>query len=180
MIPNISNEYISRCAYLNRVEHPNCPVFRIGEILRMAEPNDTERPKMLKKGAVIQINIKWNCNFDTNTLCLPVYSFSRFDLAFSSISAASGFNFRFTDKFQINGEIHRVVVKAYGLRFIVIVDGKAGKFHLIPLMLSIGAGLGLLSLATIVADCVLVYCTSKKKFYRDLKRFDYKRGTQEK
>lgn len=136
---------------------------------------------MLQKGAVVQINIKWECNFDSKKLCLPVYSFNRFDLPSTAISAASGFNFRFSDKFEIEGKMYRVVVKAFGLRFIITVDGKAGKFNMIPLMLSVGAGLGLLSLATIIADCVLVYCTAKRQFYRELKEYDYKSevGVQE-
>lgn len=72
--------------------------------------------------------------------------------------------------------MYRVVVKAYGLRFIITVNGKAGKFNLIPLMLSVGAGLGLLSLATIAADIVLVYCTTKRQIYREIKELDVKKS----
>lgn len=65
-----------------------------------------------------------------------------------------------------------MLVKAYGLRFIIIVNGQGGKFNIIPLMLTIGAGLGLLSLATIVADCMLVTCTKKREIYKKLKEHD--------
>ena len=41
-------------------------------------------------------------------------------------------------------------------------------------MLTIGSGLGLLSLATIIADCVLLNLTKKKEFYQQLKLYDYK------
>ena len=38
-----------------------------------------------------------------------------------------------------------MLYKAYGLRFIINVSGTAGKFNIIPLMLTIGAGIGLMS-----------------------------------
>lgn len=133
---------------------------------------------MMLKGGVIQISINWKCNFDTNRLCTPVYSFHRFDLPAYVVSAASGFNFRFADKFEINSTMYRMVVKAYGLRFIITVDGSAGKFSFVPLMLSIGAGLGLLSLATIAADIVLVYCTKNRQTYQRLKEIEYKKTVE--
>lgn len=150
-------------------------MFRVGDILDEAEPNKTEQAIVMQKGAVIQVNIKWECNFDLRRLCTPVYSFTRFDLPSYSVSSASGFNFRFADKFEVNSTMYRMVVKAYGLRFIITVDGTAGKFNLIPLMLSIGAGLGLLSLATIAADIVLVYCTKNRHTYHSLKELEYKK-----
>jgi hypothetical protein len=35
-------------------------------------------------------------------------------------------------------------VKAFGLRFIIIVNAKAGKFNFIPLLVTVGSGIGLL------------------------------------
>jgi len=93
------------------------------------------------KGGVIQIEIRWDCNLDFDIKnCLPTYSFGRFDLSFKSSLAASGFNFRFADKFEVNGKIYRTLVKAYGLRFVIDVTGSARKFDFIPLFLTIGAG----------------------------------------
>jgi len=88
------------------------------------------------------------------------------------------FNFysalRFAEKFEVNETVHRILVKAYGLRFIISVSGKAGKFNVVPTLLTIGSGLGLLSVATLVADFFLLYCAKKRKFYHDLKELDYK------
>ncbi len=90
----ITNDYISKCAY-QKVRDPLCPVFLIKEILEKSEPDEIERKTMLQKGAVIQIQIDWNCNYDLYwKKCIPTYSFSRFDLPFNMSSAASGFNFR--------------------------------------------------------------------------------------
>ncbi len=98
-----------------------------------------------KKGGVILIEIIWNCDYDFSDTCLPKYSFTRFDYPFKTTKTSSGFNFRFANKFRINGKDFRVLYKAYGLRFIINVSGTAGKFNIIPLMLTIGAGIGLMS-----------------------------------
>ena len=67
-----------------------------------------------------------------------------------------------------------MLYKAFGLRFIISVNGQAGRFSIIPLMITIGAGLGLMSLSVLVADCVLLNFTNKKKLYQKLKELDAK------
>lgn len=48
-----------------------------------------------QKGGVIGIDINWDCNLDFDfSKCLPEYTFERYDLRFSTESAASGLNFR--------------------------------------------------------------------------------------
>ena len=84
------------------------------------------------------------------------------------------FLYRYSDKFEKNGTTYRTLIKAYGLRFLVEVYGKAGKFSPITLLITLGAGIGLLSVATIVADFILLNITKKRKFYRELKELDYK------
>ena len=53
-------------------------------------------------------------------------------------------------------------------------ENKAGKFNMVPLLLTIGSGLGLLTIATVVADIVLMSCAKKKKIYQKLKILDHK------
>ena len=73
-----------------------------------------------------------------------------------------------------------MLYKAFGLRFIISVTGTAGKFDIVPLMLKIGAGLGLMSLSVITADCVMLHFTSNKKreFFRRMKSLDFKSHNQ--
>ena len=71
--------------------------------------------------------------------------------------------------------MYRELTKAYGLRFLIVVEGKAGRFSFLPLLLTLGSGLGLLSLATIIIDIVLLNVMAKKTFYKEIKEFDYKR-----
>ena len=127
------------------------------------------------KGGLIRITIDWNCNYDLFwSECLPQYIFQRFDVPYKDKSSASGYNFRFTHKYEKDGEMHRLLTKAYGLRFIITVTGQAGKFSFLPVILTLGSGLGLLSLATIITDLILLNMTKKKEFYKQIKEFDYK------
>lgn len=164
-------------------------MFQVGYVLEKAEPDSDEKYKMLikvssflssyqvesisiciEKGGVILIEIIWNCDFDFHSPCLPIYSFRRFDTKESN--TASGFNFRFANKFIDNQKEYRVLYKAFGLRFIINVSGTAGKFSIVPLMLTIGAGFGLMSLSVIVADCVMLHCTKNKSLYQKIKELD--------
>lgn len=70
--------------------------------------------------------------------------------------------------------MHRELVKAYGIRFVITVTGEAGKFSFLPLLLTLGSGIGLLSLATVVADLFMLNLLKRKEFYKGLKELNYK------
>lgn len=180
---NMTNDYISYCRY-DEIKEPLCPVFNLEYILAKVEPDKFERYQMLFKGSVIEININWDCNLDFRSICYPKYSFKRFDLKFKEASASSGFNFRYSNKFRVNGTDHRIMYKAYGLRFYINVFGKAGKFDIIPLMIKIGAGLGLMSVTFVIADCVMLYCPcasrKERKYYKRIKRLNAKNVLEQK
>lgn len=172
ILPNLTNSYIATCVY-DPVKDPYCPVFRLEDIVVKAEPDPVERSNMLRRGGVVQIEIQWNCDYDLySKKCQPKYSFERFDLPFKRSNAASGFNFRYADKYKVGSEFQRTLVKAYGLRFIIIVSGEAGKLSILPLFLTVGAGLGLLSISTMLADCFMSNFSKKRKFYRNLTVFE--------
>lgn len=175
ILPNITNQYISKCNYED-YKDPYCPVFKVDYILNKAEPDIDEKYQMLLKGGVIQILIEWNCNLDTTKDCLPKYSFRRFDIPFKETSTSSGFNFRFADKFKVDNIEKRILYKAFGLRFVISVTGVAGKFDVMPLMLTIGAGIGLMSISVIVADCVMLHCTKERHFFKKMKELDLNEG----
>jgi hypothetical protein len=92
ILPSISGEYIARCAY---ERDPNGPVFLIGDIINEAEENEEERLNILRKGAIIDIKIIWDCNYDVlRDNCIPTYTFERFDFSSKESKSVSGFNFR--------------------------------------------------------------------------------------
>jgi len=172
ILPGITNYYISTCTY-DEVLDPYCPVFSLEKVLKKAEPDSKERLMMLQRGGVVEIGISWSCNYDSYAKrCLPKYSFTRFDLPFKQTSTASGFNFRFASRYYLDGEEFRSLYKAYGIRLFISVTGQAGKFNIVPLMTTIGAGIGLMGISVIFADCIMMNFTKKKYLFQRFKELD--------
>ncbi|WP_411027386.1 hypothetical protein, partial [Salmonella sp. s54925] len=112
-----------------------------------------------------------DCNFDHDEEeCKPEYSFGRVDNPGAQI--AGGYNFRVASFDVENHTQYRTLIKAYGIRFVILVDAKAGKFDIIPLLRNLGAGLALLSVATVMCDICVLYLLKKKYFYRT-KKYQY-------
>uniref|UniRef100_A0A2K6Q1J9 ATP receptor n=1 Tax=Rhinopithecus roxellana TaxID=61622 RepID=A0A2K6Q1J9_RHIRO len=122
-----------------------CPIFRLGSVIRWA---GSDFQDIALEGGVIGINIEWNCDLDkAASECHPHYSFSRLDNKLSK-SASSGYNFRFARYYRdAAGVEFRTLMKAYGIRFDVMVNGKGAFF----------------------CDLVLIYLIKKREFYRDRK-----------
>lgn len=104
------------------------------------------------KGGVISIDIKWDCNLDWDfeNFCLPKYNFVILD--------NTGWNFRHG---KYHEENRRTLVKAYGLKFLLNVSGNAGKFDLTKTVIILVTGLGLMGLANILCDFVLLNCSNE-------------------
>ena len=156
-----NESYLSSCS--NSEDQPFCPVFTLGYIVEAAGQNYSE---IAFKGGVINVDISWSCDLDHDFLshCKPVYEFSRLDDPQAKI--AQGWNFRHADYFSEN---KRTLYKAFGINFVVNVHGEARKFSFIPTLLNLGAGLALLSVATIICDVVVLYCHKNRGYYQDKK-----------
>ncbi|XP_042298310.1 P2X purinoceptor 5 [Sceloporus undulatus] len=135
------DNYLKSCRY--GPEHPYCPIFPLGTLVQWAGSNFQE---MASEGGVIGIQIEWNCDLDkAPSECNPHYSFSRLDNRFATKSISSGYNFRFAKYYRdSDGVDFRTLIKAYGIRFDVMVNGKAGKFNIIPTIINVGSGLALM------------------------------------
>nr|XP_037843388.1 P2X purinoceptor 5 isoform X3 [Chlorocebus sabaeus] len=144
-----------------------CPIFRLGSVIRWA---GSDFQDIALEGGVIGINIEWNCDLDkAASECHPHYSFSRLDNKLSK-SASSGYNFRFARYYRdAAGVEFRTLMKAYGIRFDVMVNGKAGKFSIIPTIINVGSGVALMGAGAFFCDLVLIYLIKKREFYRDRK-----------
>ena len=111
--------------------------------------------KLSIKGGVIGVYITWNCDLDWDfqDYCLPTYSFRILD--------TFGWNFRHA---YYHEENRRTLVKAYGLKFLVVVDGRASKFDLKNTVIVLVTGLGLLGLSTMLCDFILLnYSTDRRR-----------------
>ncbi|XP_007448780.1 PREDICTED: P2X purinoceptor 4 [Lipotes vexillifer] len=177
ILPNITTTYLKTCIYDAKTD-PFCPIFRLGKIVENAGHSFQD---MAVEGGIMGIQIKWDCNLDrAASLCLPRYSFRRLDTRDVDHNVSPGYNFRFAKYYNdLTGTEHRTLIKAYGIRFDIIVFGKAGKFDIIPTMINIGSGLALLGVATVLCDVIVLYCMKKKYYYREKKYKyveDYERG----
>ena len=165
----LNRSEIETCLY-----HPThkklCPIFRVGDLLQIVEPDDEERLKMLISGAVVRIKIDWMCNLDLGEEeCKPEYSFGRLDSRSRDEQFSFGFNFRFASHWKVKTHAHRTLTKAFGLRLIVTVNGEAGRFDFLVLTLNIGSMIGVLGLATFICDIVALYFCKQGSMYRKQK-----------
>ncbi|XP_058889163.1 P2X purinoceptor 4-like [Acipenser ruthenus] len=122
ILPHINGSYLKQCVF-NRTTDPDCPIFRLGDIVREAGEDFQE---IAVEGGVMGIQIKWDCDLDQSvSKCVPQYTFRRLDNKDVQNTVAPGYNFRFAKYYKGPGEVEsRTLIKAYGIRFDVMVFGK--------------------------------------------------------
>ncbi|KAM8768453.1 P2X purinoceptor 5-like isoform 1-T1 [Acanthopagrus schlegelii] len=167
VLETTDNSYLKRCRYDEEL-HPYCPIFRLGDITRRAGYNFQD---MSTFGGSIGIMIDWDCDLDKGySNCNPRYHFTRLDISVSNKTIATGFNFRHARYFKNgDGEGFRSLYKVYGVRFNIMVHGKAGKFSIIPTAINVASGLALMGAGAFFCDVVLLYLMKKGEFYRERK-----------
>ncbi|XP_072099273.1 P2X purinoceptor 1 [Mobula birostris] len=166
IVESITKAYLRNCTY-HKVHHPLCPVFRLGSI---AEEINENFSALAYRGAIIGIVIHWDCDLDWPvTQCKPTYSFHQLYRSLTKDQVSVGFNFRYAKYYVENGTETRDLYKVFGIRFDVMVHGKAGKFNIIPTMTTVGSGIGVFGVATIVCDLVLLHLVSKRNYYKQKK-----------
>ncbi|XP_039478234.1 P2X purinoceptor 5-like [Oreochromis aureus] len=177
ILETTDQSYLKKCRY-DKKQYPYCPIFRLGDITRRAGCNFQD---MATLGGAIGIVIQWDCDLDKGTShCNPEYQFTRLDATVSNKSIAAGFNFRHARYFKnAAGESSRSLYKVYGIRFHILVHGKAGKFAIVPLVVNIGSGLAVMGAGTFFCDIVLLYLTTGRKSYKD-KKFEVLNQEKEK
>ncbi|XP_059193823.1 P2X purinoceptor 4b [Centropristis striata] len=163
ILPRINSSYLKTCTF-NRSTDPHCPIFRLRDIVSEA---GEEFQEMAVKGGVLGIIIDWSCDLDWWAgKCFPKYSFRRLDSKHPVNNVALGYNFRFAKYYKSpDGEESRTLIKAYGIRFDVIVFGIAGKFGIVPTIVNLGAALSFLSLVPVVSDWFMLTCLRKRNTY---------------
>ncbi|XP_069475662.1 P2X purinoceptor 7 isoform X2 [Ambystoma mexicanum] len=169
-VKNIVPGFNVSCTF-NRFTDPQCPIFRLGDIFQATRENFSE---VAIQGGIMGIEINWNCNLDKWAYhCTPRYGFRRLDDKKATEALYPGYNFRFAKYFKLpDGREERMLIKAYGIRFDVLVFGKGGKFNIFEVMVYIGSVLSYFGLAVLVIDFLItsyVYPCCKgsvvKKYY---------------
>uniref|UniRef100_A0A8C6SZ45 P2X purinoceptor n=1 Tax=Neogobius melanostomus TaxID=47308 RepID=A0A8C6SZ45_9GOBI len=153
-LPTITQQYIKTCNY-DKVKNTYCPIFRVGDVVAYAGQNFTN---LANKGGVIGIKIGWMCDLDkSDDMCKPEYTFTRLDAMSQKNAVSPGYNFRFAKYYKMdNGTDYRTLIKAYAIRFDVLVNGNAGKFDMIPTLINMVAAFTSVGIGTVLCDIILL------------------------
>jgi len=93
--------------------------------------------------------------------CEPTISFQRVDPTGEGV-VSTGENFRRTrEYYDSGGVLTRDLIKLYGIRLLIKPQGVGAKFNFSTLIVTIGSGLALLSIATLVSDYTLAYLPAR-------------------
>ncbi|XP_028914648.1 P2X purinoceptor 7 isoform X3 [Ornithorhynchus anatinus] len=122
---NILPDLNTSCMF-HKTQNPQCPIFRLGDIL---QETGEEFSEVAIKGGIMGIEISWDCNLDRwFHHCRPKYSFRRLDDKTTNESLYPGFNFRYAKYYKEGGIDTRTLIKAYGIRFDILVFGTTLKY----------------------------------------------------
>ncbi|XP_059749590.1 P2X purinoceptor 7 isoform X1 [Balaenoptera ricei] len=149
---NILPDLNVTCTF-HKTQNPQCPIFRLGDIFRETRDNFSD---VAIQGGIMGIEIYWDCNLDRwFHHCRPKYSFRRLDDKTAKESLYPGYNFRYAKYYKENNIEKRTLIKAFGIRFDILVFGTGGKFDIIQLIVYIGSNLSYFGLATVFIDFLI-------------------------
>lgn len=153
-LETLDNTYFKHCRY-DPLSSPYCPVFRIGDLVAAAG-GDFEDLALL--GGAVGIRVLWDCDLDIRgSDCRPDYSFQLQERSYNFRTA--------THWWEASGVEARSLLKLYGIRFDILVAGRAGKFGLIPTAITLGTGAAWLGVITFFCDLLLLYVDGEASFY---------------
>ena len=119
------------------------------------------------KGTIILMNVDYGttkvpCSLNSwnKENCEPTITFQRVDPTAPGV-VSTGENFRRTREYYEGGVLTRDLIKLYGIRLLIKPQGVGAKFNFQTLILTIGSGLALLSIATLVSDYTLAYLPAR-------------------
>jgi hypothetical protein len=143
---------------------PGLNSWTFGEIAQLAGYQWSD---LNQTGALIAMQTVFDCAFDaTSPACTPDISFVRLDNPKSTLS--KGYNFR-TVLFNHDHIGSRDLTKRYGIRLLILMSGVGAQADLVATLTSIGAGIGLLSVASLIADMVSTKILHNRKLYAQAK-----------
>uniref|UniRef100_A0A452R795 P2X purinoceptor n=1 Tax=Ursus americanus TaxID=9643 RepID=A0A452R795_URSAM len=147
LLPNLTAADMKTCRF-HPDKAPFCPILRVGDVVKFAGTG----------GPLAGIKIGWVCDLDRAwDQCIPKYSFTRLDGVSEKSSVSPGYNFRFAKYYKMeNGSEYRTLLKAFGIRFDVLVYGNAGKFNIIPTIISSVAAFTSVGVGTVLCDIILL------------------------
>uniref|UniRef100_A0A672R7W6 P2X purinoceptor n=1 Tax=Sinocyclocheilus grahami TaxID=75366 RepID=A0A672R7W6_SINGR len=166
ILHHINSTYLKNCTF-DRKTDPDCPIFRLGNMVTEAGKDFSVVAH--KTGVMMDF---WTCDLDfPERFCIPKYSFRRLNNENPENNVAPDNNnfvlsYRFAKYYKNNENIEtRTLIKAFGIRFDVIVFGTAGKSNIVPTIVNIGATLSFLSLVNAVCDWFMFTGMKDRVYY---------------
>lgn len=130
----------------------------LGELLAMAQP-PVEVSEIVDTGAVILLSLHWHC--DVLGECEPEPEVRRED-------HGQGFVQKRARHRRVNGERFRDAYYIYGVRILVDSAGLGRQISFVMIIMQIGSGLALLSMASFLTDGLML-----SNFYSPVRRTAY-------
>lgn len=134
--------------------------FTVGKILELA---GTSYEKFAPIGGAIAMEIEYDCDFDKTDSCVPLVKMRQ--------KSSGGFVFDSMDHLgkNANGESERLLTKVNGMLLLFKVSGQGGQFSIVVFGVTLGASLGLLSIAAIAVDLLFQYILPEKEKFVKMK-----------
>jgi hypothetical protein len=156
-------------------------LFTLNDILEMGGIRYRD---IAATGADVVMNIYFDCDLDMGVeQCGPRIPFEVMRLDTPNSELSRGYNMRWLSAvgsdpptsgntpdavFDIGGDA-RTVIKAFGPRIRVQITGRGRRWDLMMLTTTLGAGLALVGVATLVVDLLLLYVLPRRETYQGLK-----------
>ncbi|CAF1364298.1 unnamed protein product [Rotaria sordida] len=173
VIRTVNDNFNPSCRFNTATEvGKKCPIFSIGYILDnlKTQAGSINKTELYEQGGLILIEQEWECNLDTQKGrddCFPTYTFIL--LQGGDEQSPSGSNYRFANKYRENGKDYRTLTKVFGLRFIVVITGKGGKFDILATSTTIQGNLELLGIITIICSIILSMGNTTSEQWKTMK-----------
>jgi hypothetical protein len=145
--------------------NPRSPVFNLGDLIKYTTNAGQTYEEMAKFGAVININIGYNCFVNSifkppEDNCKPSYSFRRVDME-KKMPAMGYTSYRFAQYF--NYRKTRTYFRAYRIRFVVIVNAKVSKYDFFEFVTNLCAYNSIFGLSLVVFACFVKFLYRKSQ-----------------
>jgi P2X purinoceptor 4 len=146
-------------------------LFTVNDIVEAA---GSKFEDIAAEGCMIVVQFAYECDFNSDDECQPEITYERIDID-NPDSISRGFNYRFQTKSRMKDSaassvVRRDLWKIRGVYIVFKVVGEGGVFDVTSTMITLGAGLSFLAIATVVCDFLMTQCISHKEKYAEAKK----------
>lgn len=133
--------------------------FNVRELLKMCEPSPVLYEEIAELGAAIEVQLNWHCDVSQDE-CSPILHAKRLDTIFSEDSV--GFKFSYSEYVS---EEERFLNTVSGVRLFFRASGRGRKVSIPAVVQRFSLNSGLLALAAIFADLLMLKVFQLRRKY---------------